>query len=66
MKYKEQALRKVDRLDNKLKSLKTAMVNSPTFGEINNHMEQIKEEIQSLREIISIENDDFASNIATR
>lgn len=59
MKYKEQALTKIGRIENQIRLLEVAINRSSSLGEIISTIENIKELVKSLNDTISIEHDEW-------
>lgn len=59
MKYKEQALNKVGKIENQIRALEVAINTSSSLSEIHTIMERIKELVKSLSDTISIEHDEW-------
>jgi hypothetical protein len=59
MKYKEQSLNKVSKIQNKIRALEIALNRGHSIKEINVIMDELKEQVSSLNEMISIENDQW-------
>ena len=59
MKYKEQALNKVGKIENQIRALEVAINTSSSLGEIITIMERMKELVKSLHDTISIEHDEW-------
>jgi DNA-binding FrmR family transcriptional regulator len=59
MKYKEQALNKVGKIENQIRALEVAINTSSSLSEIITIMERIKELVKSLHDTISIEHDEW-------
>lgn len=59
MKYKEQALNKVGKIENQIRALEVAINTSSSLSEIHTIMERIKELVKSLHDTISIEHDEW-------
>jgi DNA-binding FrmR family transcriptional regulator len=60
MKYKEQALNKIGRIENQIRALEVAINRSSSLAEILGTIEKIKELVKSLHDTISIENDEWS------
>jgi hypothetical protein len=59
MKYKEQALRKIEKIDHKVASLESAINRSEDIEDIGHGFRDLKEAVMDLRDTISIENDEM-------
>jgi DNA-binding FrmR family transcriptional regulator len=59
MKYKEQALNKIGRIENQIRALEVAINRSSSLGEIVAAIENVKELVRSLHDTISIEHDEW-------
>jgi hypothetical protein len=59
MKYKEQALFKIEQVSNQISSIESGINRAISIGEIKSDIEGLKELIYNLQEIISIENDEW-------
>jgi DNA-binding FrmR family transcriptional regulator len=59
MKYKSQALIKIQKIEHQIRALEIAINRGATIGEINDIIAKIKELNESLHETISIENDEW-------
>ena len=59
MKYKEQALNKVGKIENQIRALEVAINTSSSLSEIITIMERMKELVKSLSDTISIEHDEW-------
>jgi hypothetical protein len=59
MKYKQQALVKVEKLENQLKTLEMGVHRSFPADEIQKTIDNIKQLVESLRDTIFIENDEW-------
>ena len=59
MKYKQQALVKVEKLENQLKTLEMGVHRSFPVDEIQKTIDNIKQLVESLRDTIFIENDEW-------
>lgn len=59
MKYKPQALAKIEKLEHQVRALEIGINRGNTLEQINQTVENIKELTQSIRETISIENDEW-------
>ena len=59
MKYKQQAISKLEKLENQLKVLEMGIHRSFPVDEIQKTIDNIKEIVDSLRGTISIENDEW-------
>ena len=59
MKYKEQALRKIEKIDHKVASLESAINRGEDIEIIGHGFGDLKEAIMDLRGTISIENDEM-------
>jgi hypothetical protein len=59
MKYKEQALTKIEKLENKLKTLEMGIHRSFPVNEVQAVIDEIKDIVEALRSNISIENDQW-------
>lgn len=59
MKYKEQALSKVEKLENQLRLLEMSINRSLPLDRIQHTISDIKDVIESLRGILSIEHDEW-------
>jgi hypothetical protein len=59
MKYKQQALVKVEKLENQLKTLEMGVHRSFPADEVQKTIDNIKQLVESLRDTIFIENDEW-------
>lgn len=59
MKYKQQALTKIEKLEHQIRALEVGINRGNTLEEINQTIENIKNLTTSLRETISIEQDEW-------
>jgi len=59
MKYKVQALSKIEKLENQLKTLEMGIHRSFPADEIQKTIDSIKEIVESIRSTISIEHDEW-------
>jgi hypothetical protein len=59
MKYKEQALRKIEKIDHKVAALESAISRSESMNVIANAFREMREAVESLRDTISVENDEM-------
>jgi hypothetical protein len=59
MRYKEQAMTKVAQLENMLRTLDFLVSRSQPQNEILQYISEMKEKIEDLRSILSIEHNDF-------
>ena len=59
MRYKEQAMNKVAQLENMLRTLDFLVSRSQPQNEILQYISEVKEKIEDLRSILSIEHNDF-------
>jgi sugar-specific transcriptional regulator TrmB len=59
MKYKQQALSKIEKLENQLKTLEMSIHRSFPANEVQKIIDNIKEIVDSIRGTISIENDEW-------
>jgi sugar-specific transcriptional regulator TrmB len=59
MKYKQQALSKIEKLENQLKTLEMSLHRSFPAVEVQKTIDNIKEIVDSIRGTISIENDEW-------
>jgi DNA-binding FrmR family transcriptional regulator len=59
MKYKEQALNKIGKIENQIRALEVAINRSSSLGEIIGTIEKLKELVKSLNDTISIEHDEW-------
>jgi hypothetical protein len=59
MKYKEQALRKIEKIDHKIAALESAVSRSESVNIVANAFSEMREAVESLRDTISIENDEM-------
>lgn len=59
MRYKEQSLNNIERINNMLKNLEHNLNFNAPKQEVLNTLEQIKERLENLRSLISIEQDTF-------
>ena len=59
MKYKEQALRKLEKIDHKVAALESAISRSESMSVVTNAFREMREAVSSLRDTISIENDEM-------
>ena len=61
MKYKEQALNKVEKLEHQIRALEVGINRGNSLEEILTTVENIKNLTESLRETISIEQDEWSN-----
>ena len=59
MKYKEQALKKIEKIDHKVAALESAISRSEDVRVVANAFTELREAVSSLRDTISIENDEM-------
>ena len=59
MKYKEQALKKIERIEHKVAALESAISRSESMSVVTNAFREMREAVASLRDTISIENDEM-------
>jgi hypothetical protein len=59
MRYKEQALNKVAQLENMMRTLDFLVSRSQPQNEILQYISEVKEKVEDLRSILSIEHNDF-------
>jgi hypothetical protein len=59
MKYKEQALKKIEKIDHKVAALESAISRSESMSVVTNAFREMREAVASLRDTISIENDEM-------
>lgn len=59
MKYKQQALAKIEKLEHQVRALEVNINRAESLAQINQTVENIKNLTQSIRETISIENDEW-------
>lgn len=59
MKYKAQALSKVEKLEHQVRALEIALNRGSSVQDVNVILERIKELTSGLRDTISIENDEW-------
>jgi hypothetical protein len=59
MKYKLQALSKVEKLEHQVRALEIALNRGSSVQDVNVILEKIKDLTQGLRDTISIENDEW-------
>ena len=59
MRYKEQAMNKVAQLENMLRTLDFLVSRSQPQNEILQYISEVKEKIEDLRSMLSIEHNDF-------
>jgi hypothetical protein len=59
MKYKEQALRKLEKIEHKAAALESSISRGMDIPTINQNFKEFREAIASLRDTISIENDEM-------
>jgi hypothetical protein len=59
MRYKEQALNKVAQLENMIRTLDFLVSRSQPQSEILQYISEVKEKVEDLRSMISIEHNDF-------
>ena len=59
MKYKEQALKKCEKIDHKVAALESAIRRSEDMSVIAGAFREMREAVASLRDTISIENDEM-------
>jgi hypothetical protein len=59
MKYKEQALKKLEKIDHKIAALESAISRSESMSVVTGAFRDMREAVASLRDTISIENDEM-------
>ena len=59
MRYKEQAMNKVGQLENMMRTLEFLVSRAQPQDEILRYIEEVKEKVEDLRSILSIEHNDF-------
>jgi 3-deoxy-D-arabino-heptulosonate 7-phosphate (DAHP) synthase len=59
MKYKQQALSKIEKLEHQLRALEIDLNRGNSIQQINARLEMIKSLLQQLQDNISIENDEW-------
>ena len=59
MKYKEQALKKIEKIDHKVADLESAISRSESMSVVAGAFRDMREAVASLRDTISIENDEM-------
>jgi hypothetical protein len=59
MKYKEQALRKLEKIEHKVAALESAISRSESVNVVAGAFREMREAVASLRDTISIENDEM-------
>ena len=59
MKYKEQALRKLEKIEHKVAALESTISRSESMSTIAAAFREMREAVASLRDTISIENDEM-------
>lgn len=59
MKYKEQALFKIEQVSNKISSIESGINRAISIGEIKSDIAGLRELVYNLQEIINIENDEW-------
>ncbi len=59
MRYKEQAMNKVGQLENMMRTLDFLVSRSQPQDEILQYISEVKEKVEDLRSILSIEHNDF-------
>ena len=59
MRYKEQAMNKVSQLENMMRTLDFLVSRGESQDEILRYIEEVKEKVEDLRSILSIEHNDF-------
>jgi DNA-binding FrmR family transcriptional regulator len=59
MKYKEQALNKIEKIEHQVRALEVSINRGNDLSEIVNTINNIKEAVEDLRGTISIENDEW-------
>ena len=59
MKYKEQALKKLEKIDHKIAALESAISRSESMSVVAGAFRDMREAVASLRDTISIENDEM-------
>ena len=59
MKYKEQALKKIEKIDHKVAALDSAISRSESMSVVANAFREMREAVANLRDTISIENDEM-------
>jgi hypothetical protein len=59
MKYKEQALKKIEKIDHKVAALESAISRSESMSVVANAFREMREAVANLRDTISIENDEM-------
>jgi hypothetical protein len=59
MKYKEQALKKLEKIDHKIAALESAISRSEDRSVVAGAFREMREAVANLRDTISIENDEM-------
>jgi len=59
MKYKEQALKKIEKIDHKVAALESAISRSESMSVVAGAFREMREAVANLRDTISIENDEM-------
>jgi len=59
MKYKEQALYKIEKISNKVNTVDSSISRAASIQEIRDNISLLKEMVEDLRGMISNENDDL-------
>ncbi len=59
MRYKEQAMNKVSQLENMMRTLDFLVSRGESQDSILRYIEEVKEKVEDLRSILSIEHNDF-------
>lgn len=59
MRYKEQAMNKVGQLENMIRTLDFLVSRAQPQDEILQYISEVKEKVEDLRSILSIEHNDF-------
>ncbi len=64
MRYKNNVLDKLVQLETQVNRIDIQVNRGGTQNQVNESLEQLKQQIESIREIISVEPDDFAQQFA--
>ena len=59
MRYKEQAMNKVGQLENMMRTLEFLVSRNQPQDEILSYMNEIKEKVEDIRSVLSLEHNDF-------
>ena len=65
MRYKEQALNKIGQLENMMRTLDFLVSRAQPQDEVLQYISEVKEKVEDLRSMISIEHNDFEPRIGS-